>query len=135
MPPISDGPGESFPGLLLQMRGRIGLTQRELAAQLGVHVHSLQGWESGTTYPGAASLRALIEALLQAEGFTIGREADEAAAMWAAVAREAPRFRAVFDREWFAGAVARQPASAQSSAASPAPARGKSESSASAQSS
>src|SRR4051794_22414573 len=121
MPPVFDGPGESFPGLLLQMRGRIGLTQRELAAQLGVHVHSLQGWESGTTYPGAASLRALVEALLQAGGFSEGREADEAAAMWSAVSREAPRFRAVFDREWFAGALAAKPAVDQGEAASPAP--------------
>src|SRR3954451_14952127 len=102
MPPVFDGPGEGFPGLLLQMRGRIGITQRELAAQLGVHVHSLQGWESGTTYPGVTSLRALIMAALRAGGFSAGREADDAAALWSAAMREAPRFRTPFDPAWFA---------------------------------
>ena len=45
----SDDTGESFRGLLLRLRGRIHLTQRELAAQMGVHVHSIQGWEPGPT--------------------------------------------------------------------------------------
>jgi transcriptional regulator with XRE-family HTH domain len=32
---------EKFQGLLLQCRGRTGLTQRELAARLGVHMRSV----------------------------------------------------------------------------------------------
>jgi transcriptional regulator with XRE-family HTH domain len=103
VPPASDGSGESFRGLVLQLRGRIGLTQRELARQLGVHLRSLQGWELGTTYPGVASLKALIAAGLQGGGFTAGREAEEAAALWSAAVREAPRFRTPFDRVWFEG--------------------------------
>ena len=74
MPPAFDDPAESFTGLVLQLRGRIGLTQRELAAQMGVHVHSIQGWEAGANFPGAASLRALIAAALRAGGFTAGHE-------------------------------------------------------------
>jgi len=97
----SDDTSESFGSLLLRLRGRIHLTQRELAAQMGVHVHSIQGWEAGVTYPGVASLRALIAAAVRAGAFTPGQEADEAAALWAAAAREAPRLRVPFDRAWF----------------------------------
>jgi len=35
---------ERFRGLLLRHRGRIGLTQRQLAERLGVHVRSVQDW-------------------------------------------------------------------------------------------
>jgi len=97
----SDDTGESFRSLLLRLRGRIHLTQRELAAQMGVHVHSIQGWEAGSNYPGVASLRALIAAAARADAFTPGHEMDEAAALWAAAAREAPRLRVPFDRAWF----------------------------------
>ena len=115
MPPTDDGADDSFHGRLLQLRGRIGLTQRQLAAHLGVHVHSVQGWEAGVTYPGPASLRALIEAFAQAGGFMAGREAEEAAALWAAALRESQRFRAPFDAAWFDGIAApyREPAPPQ----------------------
>src|SRR3712207_36480 len=93
--------GESFRGLVLRLRGRTGLTQRELATRVGVNVNSIQGWEAGNSYPGVASLKALIAAGLQAGGFTAGREAEEAAALWAAAPRDAPRFRTPFDRAWF----------------------------------
>src|SRR5262245_33502817 len=92
---------ESFRGLLLQLRGRIGLTHRGLADQMGVHVHSIQGWEAGSNYPGVTSLRALITVAVKGGAFTAGHEADEAAALWAAAAREAPRLRVPFDRAWF----------------------------------
>src|SRR5688572_16265629 len=68
---------------------------------MGVHVHSIQGWEAGSNYPGVASLRALIAAAARAGAFTPGRELEEAAALWAAAAREAPRLRVPFDRAWF----------------------------------
>ena len=107
----SDDTGESFRGLLLRLRGRIHLTQRELAAQMGVHVHSIQGWEAGANYPGVTSLRALIAAAARAGAFTPGHEADEAAALWAAAAREAPRLRMPFDRAWFDRIVPPRPGS------------------------
>src|SRR5215204_4806651 len=108
MPPAFDGSTESFPDLVLQLRGRIGLTQRDLAARLGVHAHSIQGWESGASFPGAASLQALMTVGLRAGGFTAGREAEEAARLWAAAVREAPRFRTPFDPDWFSELLAGQ---------------------------
>src|SRR5262249_12404867 len=92
--------------LVLQLRSRTGLTQRELAARLGVHVHSLQGWESGISYPSVASLKALIAAGLQAGAFAVGRESEEARAPWAAALRDAPRLRTPFDGAWFERIVA-----------------------------
>jgi WD40 repeat protein/transcriptional regulator with XRE-family HTH domain len=107
-----DGPfAESFRGLLLQVRGRIGLTQRELAAQLEVHVHSVQAWEAGTSVPGVASLRALLALASRAGAFTPGDEVAQAEALWRAATRDSPRLRAPFDRAWFASlAPAAEPA-------------------------
>ena len=106
MPPSDDMTGESFRGLVLQLRGRTGLTQRELATRVGVSVSSIQGWEAGANYPGVASLKALIAAGLQAGGFTTGRETEEVAALWAAALRDASRFRTPFDGAWFERLVA-----------------------------
>ncbi len=99
--PGDDTTGEGFRGLVLQLRGRTGLTQRELAAQLGVHVHTIQGWEAGSNTPGVASLKALIAAGVRAGGFTTGHETEEARTLWAAALRDAPRFRMPFDDAWF----------------------------------
>src|SRR5690349_18367548 len=92
------GSGDSFRGLILRLRGRIGLTQRELATRLDVHAHSVQAWEAGTSYPGAASLRALIAVALQAGGFTPDHEVAEAAALWSTAMHESTRLRTPFDR-------------------------------------
>ncbi|HZO28667.1 MAG TPA: helix-turn-helix domain-containing protein [Chloroflexota bacterium] len=114
MPPSEDLTGESLPGLVLQLRGRTGLTQYELAARVGVSVGSIQGWEAGDNYPGVASLKALIAAGLQAGGFAAGREREEAQALWATALRDAPRFRTPFDGAWFDQIVAEQRSSFQS---------------------
>ena len=82
---------ESFRGLLLRHRGRTGLIQRDLAARAGVSRGAVQGWEAGLNYPTAERLQALIEVLLEAGGLTVGQEASEARALWAAAEREAPR--------------------------------------------
>jgi transcriptional regulator with XRE-family HTH domain len=100
--PASDGDsGDEFGGLILQLRGRLGLTQRELAARVDVHHHSVQAWEAGTSYPGVASLRALIATALHPGGFMPGNEVAEASALWSAAMRASPRLRTPFDRGWF----------------------------------
>src|SRR5262249_50941251 len=101
VPPSDDMTEESFCGLVLQLRGRTGLTQRERASRAGVYVGSIHGWETGANYPGVASLQALIVVGLQTGGFTPGREREEAQALWAAALRDAPRFRTPFDGAWF----------------------------------
>src|SRR5262249_53773606 len=101
---VSDTDGHDsapFQSLLLRCRGRTGLTQREVAARAGVHVRSVQDWENGTNYPTARRLQALIGVYLKAGGLTVGREAVEVEALWAAASRESPRSLAAFDRVWF----------------------------------
>ncbi|MBV9597659.1 MAG: hypothetical protein JOZ87_12435 [Chloroflexi bacterium] len=97
---------DSFSGLLLRYRGRTRLTQRQLAMRIGVNTRTVQGWESGLMYPVAGRLEALITTLLEAGGFTNGREQQEAEELWAAVEREAGRAHPSFQREWFAALAA-----------------------------
>jgi hypothetical protein len=80
-----------------------------------VHWRSVQGWECGTNYPGARSLRALVAALLKSGGFTLGEEISEAAALWAAALRQAPRLRTPFDSTWFANLLLAKPRSYEAS--------------------
>src|SRR3981081_408312 len=91
---------ESFQGLLLRHRGRTGLTQRQLAARVGVSRGSVQDWEAGLNYPDAQHLQALIVAFLEAGGLTGGAEATEAEALWDAALRHAPRMQTPFDTVW-----------------------------------
>jgi WD40 repeat protein/transcriptional regulator with XRE-family HTH domain len=100
--------GESFHGLLLRYRGRTGLTQRELAVRLGVHMRSVQAWEAGANWPSVTRLEGLTVALLDTGGLTPGREAAEAEALWSAARRDARRLHAPFDEGWFADVLAKR---------------------------
>src|SRR5438105_4063525 len=108
----ADQTSESFAGLLLRHRGRTGLTQRELAARVGVSRGSVQDWEAGLSYPDAQHLQALIGAFLETGGLTVGVEANEAEALWAAALHQAPRMQIPFDAVWWAGLLARRARSA-----------------------
>ena len=105
----ADHTAESFSGLLLRHRGRTGLTQRQLAMQVGVSRGAVQDWESGVNYPDAQHLQVLIAVFLEAGGLTVGGEATEAATLWAAALRQAPRMRTPFDMVWWTGLLDRQP--------------------------
>ncbi|MBV9356597.1 MAG: helix-turn-helix domain-containing protein, partial [Chloroflexi bacterium] len=96
----ADRGAESFRDLLLRHRGRIGLTQRELAARLDVNVRTIQEWEAGKKHPGGARLQALITTLLATGGLSPGREAEEARTLWTAVLEAAPRMRVPLDEVW-----------------------------------
>src|SRR5712691_1647646 len=97
---------ESFAGLLLRHRGRTGLAQRELADRIGASVRTVENWEGGVNYPSAKPLQALIAALLEAGGLTVGRELHEARELWATVLRHAPRMHTPLDEVWLAAVQA-----------------------------
>ncbi len=103
---------ESFRDLVLRHRGRTGLTQRQLAARMGVSRGAVQDWEAGVSYPDAHHLQALIVAFVEADGLMSGYESAEAEAMWTAVLREAPRMQTPFDAAWWAAVMTRQAGSA-----------------------
>ena len=108
---------ESFRDLLLRHRGRTGLSQRELADRIGAGRRTVQDWEAGVNHPSAERLQALIQALLDARGLTVGREAAEAQQLWAAVMRDAPRMRTPFDEVWLAKLLAERGGPDQAAAA------------------
>ena len=54
-----------FADRALALRERAGLTQRDLAALLGVSARAVQAWEAGLAYPAAARLRRLIALYLE----------------------------------------------------------------------
>src|SRR5262245_57429498 len=102
----------SFRDLALRLRGRAGLTQRELAAHAGVSERAVQTWEAGLSYPSAQSLQRVIALCLARGAFAAGHELDEAAALWQAALEEAPRLKSAFDRDWFAALLSDAPAAA-----------------------
>ena len=50
--------------LIREMRGRLGITQEELAAQLGVTLPTINRWENGRVAPSKLAIRQ-IEQLLR----------------------------------------------------------------------
>src|SRR5918998_464484 len=80
--PMPGDPGElpivDFRDQLLLLRGRAGLSQRELAALTRASARAVQTWEAGLNYPGADRLKALIALYLERGVFAPGREAAEA---------------------------------------------------------
>jgi transcriptional regulator with XRE-family HTH domain len=91
-----------FADKALALRQRAGLTQRDLAARLGVSYKAIGAWEAGVSFPGAERLKQLIALALERSALTAGREAEEAAALWGAVRGAASRRTAPFDPYWFA---------------------------------
>ncbi|MBV9322401.1 MAG: helix-turn-helix domain-containing protein [Chloroflexi bacterium] len=97
----SDLLAEGFAGMAVRLRGRTGLSQRDLAAQLGVHLRSIQFWEAGGSHPKARRLQGLIAILLDAGAFADGVEQLEAEALWNAAMMETSRLQEPFDAAWF----------------------------------
>src|SRR5712692_776562 len=106
-----------FADRALALRQRAGLTQGELAAVMGVGVRSIQTWEAAVSYPGADRLQQLIAVYLEHGGFAVGREMDEASALWEAARTHAPRRIIPFD--WRRFESLRSMATSAASAAAP----------------
>ena len=90
-----------FGQMVLGLREKIGLTQKEVADALEVSRRTIQHWEAGTAFPDTAHLKSLIAYFLQYKGFSAGAERDEAYALWAQADESAARRRSMFDEPWF----------------------------------
>jgi transcriptional regulator with XRE-family HTH domain len=91
-----------FADRVLALRQRAGLTQRELAARLGVSRRAIEAWEGGHSYPGVERLKLLIALYLERGVLAAGQEEEEATSLWGAVRGAAARRTIPFDRRWFA---------------------------------
>jgi transcriptional regulator with XRE-family HTH domain len=92
----------AFADQTLALRKHASLTQRDLAALLGVTERAVGAWETGLSYPAAERLQQLIALYLQRGAFAAGHEAEEAAALWETVRARASRRLTPFDPRWFA---------------------------------
>src|SRR3954469_26017142 len=97
----SDLPRADFRGLLLTLRGRAGLGQRELAALVGVSERAFRAWEAGDSYPAAERRKALIALYVQRSVFAPGPQHEEPASLWDGARQEAHRLNVLFDPGWF----------------------------------
>jgi WD40 repeat protein/transcriptional regulator with XRE-family HTH domain len=90
-----------FGQIILGLREKIRLTQKEVADALGVSRRTIQHWEAGTAFPDTAHLKSLIAYFLQLGAFSKGNEHAEAVALWAQADESAARRRSMFDEPWF----------------------------------
>ena len=65
MAPVKPGRFEFDPGSIAQVRTRLGLNQKKLAALLSVPANTLSRWETGATTPDADSLAAIYSVAAQ----------------------------------------------------------------------
>ena len=92
-----------FGQMVLGLREKIGLTQRELADVFEVSRRTIQHWEAGTAFPDTAHLKRLIAYFLEHGAFNPGSEREEATALWVQADESAARRRSMFDDAWFGG--------------------------------
>ena len=75
------------PGLIKKLRKRLGITQRELAALVGVSGPAVQSWEQGNARPGGDNLAALVAL----RGMSPGAAAQELADKGVQASQRRPR--------------------------------------------
>src|SRR5436309_138742 len=69
-----EGCAYDFANRALALRQRASLTQREVAARLGVSYKAIGAWEGGHSYPGAERLKQLIALYLHHGSLAVGQE-------------------------------------------------------------
>src|SRR5436853_3833764 len=93
----------NFGQAILDLRTKIGLTQVGLANELGISRHAVGEWETGSSYPKALHLKALIALAVQERAFTAGREAEEIRALWEAACQ-----KVLLDERWLSSLLLQQ---------------------------
>ncbi len=64
----------TFGSRLCQLRKKNGITQRDLAQKLGVHITTIKNWEGDNCYPDAKNICALADPLHVSADSRLGRE-------------------------------------------------------------
>lgn len=92
-----------FGQMILSLREKVNLTQKEVADVLSVSRRTVQHWEAGTAFPDSSHLKDLIAFYLHQGSFTEGLENEEAVALWTQADESASRRKSAFDDHWFRG--------------------------------
>lgn len=71
---------DALPGLVRRVRRELGVSQRDLAAQLGVSQSRVARWETGRTIPSTADLEDVL-ALIGATLVAVDQDGDQVRAM------------------------------------------------------
>ncbi len=93
----------AFGQRMLMLRTSIGLTQAGLAGRLRVARQAVGEWESGSSYPKAEHLKALLTLCLQQQVFAAGQEEEEIRALWRAAHQ-----KVLLDEFWLQGLLSQQ---------------------------
>ena len=97
-----------FGQMVAGLREKAGLTQQEAANALHVSRRTIQHWEAGTAFPGAAHVKALIAYYLPYGTFPHSHELEEARRLWEQADESSTRHKTPFDESWFKNLL-RQP--------------------------
>ena len=91
---------DRFGLLALTLREKVGLTQAEVASELGVSERTIRHWEGGTAYPASDNLKQLIVLYLHKGAFLHDNERNEIKLFWEQATESASRRKALFDERW-----------------------------------
>ncbi len=94
----------AFGQAMSTLRTSIGLTQAQLAQELGVSRNAVGGWEAGESYPNASHLKHFIVLGVRASAFAAGHEAEEIRALW-----QAARQKVRLDEPWLSTLLSQHP--------------------------
>lgn len=67
----------SFHDILTKLRKKNGMTQRELAKSLSVHITSIKNWENGGCLPDAKNVCLLADLFHVTTDYLLGRSRNE----------------------------------------------------------
>ncbi len=87
----------TFGQTMLALRMRVGLTQTDLAAILGVSRKAIGDWERGSSYPQPQHLKQFIALAIQRRAFPAGRVVEEVRILW-----ESAHQKILIDETWLA---------------------------------
>src|SRR5579859_644648 len=87
----------AFGDRMQSLRNKIGMTQAELANELGVSRRSVGEWEAGGSYPKVKHLKEVIALGVKSRAFSNGSEASEIRALW-----NAAHQKVRLDKHWLA---------------------------------
>jgi transcriptional regulator with XRE-family HTH domain len=94
----------AFGQAIVTLRTAMGLTQVELARFLGISRGAVLGWEAGSSYPKAESLKRLIALGVHQRAFAAEREEEKIRALW-----QAAHQKVLLDELWLSSLLGQRP--------------------------